>query len=146
MAASEATPRIHAPYLQAFTNQTVRILGKVVSLRGETATIEANGSIAIHLNRVSYLSFLLFPPRPLFLFFFVFFFFTLEGRSYSMSDVHCIHMQDSHLTINNAVEIVGKVQPDLSIKVFQATDFGDNIGMLKYLLDHLPRPLAEYFL
>lgn len=47
-------------------------------------------------------------------------------------------MQDSHLTINNAVEIVGKVQPDLSIKVFQATDFGDNIGMLKYLLEHLP--------
>lgn len=69
-------------------------------------------------------------------------------------------MQDSHLTINNAVEIVGKVQPDLSIKVFQATDFGDNIGMLKYLFEHLPRllcwslrsslllipPLAEYFL
>lgn len=47
-------------------------------------------------------------------------------------------MQDSHLTINNAVEIVGKVQPDLSIKVFQATDFGDNIGMLRYLLEHLP--------
>ncbi|MCJ1342642.1 hypothetical protein MMC31_000829 [Peltigera leucophlebia] len=85
MATSEATPRIHAPYLQAFTNQTVRILGKVVSLRGETATIEANGSITIHLNR------------------------------------------DSHLTINNAVEVVGKVQPDLSIKVFQATNFGDNI-------------------
>ncbi len=35
--------------------------------------------------------------------------------------------QDSHLTLNNAVEIVGKVQPDLSIKVFQATDFGDGI-------------------
>lgn len=57
-----------------------------------------------------------------------------------MNDVHaCIHMQDSHLTINNAVEIVGKVQPDLSIKVFQATDFGDNIGMLNYLLEHLPQ-------
>lgn len=77
-----------------------------------------------------------------FVFFFVFFvfFFTLEGRRYSMTDVHAyIHMQDSHLTINNAVEIVGKVQPDLSIKVFQATDFGENIGMINYLLDHLPQ-------
>ncbi|KAL9030972.1 MAG: hypothetical protein Q9180_006853, partial [Flavoplaca navasiana] len=34
---------------------------------------------------------------------------------------------DAHLTLNNAVEIIGKVQPDLSIKVFQAMDFGSNI-------------------
>lgn len=51
--ASEATPRVNAKYLDSFTNQTVRILGKVVSLRGETATIDANGSINVHLNRVS---------------------------------------------------------------------------------------------
>lgn len=50
--ASEATPRISAKYLQAFTNQTVRILGKVVSLRGETAIVDANGPITIFLNRV----------------------------------------------------------------------------------------------
>jgi hypothetical protein len=50
--ASEATPRINAKYLQPFTNQTVRILGKVSSLRGETATIEASGSINVHLTRV----------------------------------------------------------------------------------------------
>ena len=50
--ASEATPRIHAKYLDSFTNQIVRILGKVVSLRGDTATIDANGSINLHLNRV----------------------------------------------------------------------------------------------
>ncbi len=36
--------------------------------------------------------------------------------------------QDAHLSLNNAVEIVGKVQQDLSVKVFQATDFGSNIG------------------
>lgn len=36
--------------------------------------------------------------------------------------------QDAHLQLNNAVEVVGKVQQDLSIKVFQATDFGSNIG------------------
>ncbi|KAK0507964.1 hypothetical protein JMJ35_009853 [Cladonia borealis] len=83
--ASEATPRISAKYLDSFTNQIVRILGKVVSLRGETATIDANGSINLHLNR------------------------------------------DAHLSLNNAVEVVGKVQPDLSVKVLQATDFGGNI-------------------
>ncbi|CAF9904092.1 MAG: hypothetical protein HETSPECPRED_003355 [Heterodermia speciosa] len=83
--ASEATPRINAQYLENFMNQTVRILGKVVSLHGETATIDANGGITIHLNR------------------------------------------DSHLALNNAVEVVGKVQQDLSIRVFQATDFGTGI-------------------
>ena len=50
--ASEATPRINAKYLDAFTNRTVRILGKVVSLRGESAVVEANGSIVVYLNRV----------------------------------------------------------------------------------------------
>ena len=37
--------------------------------------------------------------------------------------------KDAHLSLNNAVELVGKVQPDLSIKAFQSTDFGSNIGM-----------------
>lgn len=57
-----------------------------------------------------------------------------------MSDVHAC-MQDSHLTVNNAVEVVGKVQPDLSIKVFQATNFGDNIGMFS----HLPQIVSWSF-
>lgn len=55
--ASEATPRINAKYLDAFTNQTVRLLGKVVSLRGETATIDASGTINVYLNRVCHLPF-----------------------------------------------------------------------------------------
>ncbi|MCJ1375745.1 hypothetical protein MMC20_006982 [Loxospora ochrophaea] len=83
---NEATPRINAQYLENFTNQMVRICGKIVALRGETAVLDAAGNINIHLNR------------------------------------------DAHLTLNNAAEIVGKVQPDLSVKVFQATDFGNNIG------------------
>ncbi|KAL8703197.1 MAG: hypothetical protein Q9201_003616 [Fulgogasparrea decipioides] len=83
--AAEATPRINARYLESFTNSTVRILGRVTSLRGESATIDANGSVQLHLSR------------------------------------------DSHLTLNNAVEIIGKVHPDLSVKVFQAMDFGPNI-------------------
>ena len=34
----------------------------------------------------------------------------------------------------NAVEIVGKVQGDLSVRVLMATDFGANIGMFLSLL------------
>ncbi|KAI9875161.1 MAG: hypothetical protein M1830_008809 [Pleopsidium flavum] len=82
---AEITPRINAPYLGTFTGQTVRVLGKVVQLRGETAVVDAGGRVNVLLNR------------------------------------------DSHLVLNNAIEIVGKVQQDLSIKVFQATDFGNNI-------------------
>ncbi|KAL9589680.1 MAG: hypothetical protein Q9203_001523 [Teloschistes exilis] len=84
--ATEATPRINARYLETFTNATVRILGRVTALRGESATIDASGNIQLHLNR------------------------------------------DAHLTLNNAVEIIGKVHPDLSVKVLQAMDFGPNIG------------------
>jgi replication factor A3 len=38
--------------------------------------------------------------------------------------------QDSHLQLNHAVEIIGKVQNDLSVRVMASTDFGPegNIG------------------
>jgi len=49
---SEATPRITAPYLENFQNQTVRLLGKVVQLRGEHATVDAGGQINVILTRV----------------------------------------------------------------------------------------------
>lgn len=49
---SEATPRITAPYLEQFSHRTVRILGKVRQIRGETATIEAGGQVQLHLNKV----------------------------------------------------------------------------------------------
>ncbi|KAI9683945.1 MAG: hypothetical protein M1829_004280 [Trizodia sp. TS-e1964] len=35
--------------------------------------------------------------------------------------------RDNHLTLNNAVEIVGKVNADLTVKVLAATDFGPSI-------------------
>ena len=54
--ATEATPRINARYLESFTNSTIRILGKVVSLRGESATIDANGQVQVYLNRVGLFS------------------------------------------------------------------------------------------
>ena len=146
--ASEATPRVNAKYLDSFTNQTVRILGRVVSLRGEIATIDASGSITVHLNRVSEVA-----PK---------YSFRKGGIEVRKEAGHYIQKkrdevedwheggarkeyiwlickrwdgsrltgdpQDAHLQLNNAAEIVGKVQQDLSIKVFQATDFGSNIG------------------
>ena len=50
--ASEATPRINSRYLEQFLHQTVRVVGKVTSLQGETATLDAEGTVNIHLNRV----------------------------------------------------------------------------------------------
>ena len=50
--AAEATPRINARYLEQFSQQTVRIVGKVMSLRGEVASLEADGNVVVHLNRV----------------------------------------------------------------------------------------------
>ncbi|KAI9740228.1 MAG: hypothetical protein M1834_004806 [Cirrosporium novae-zelandiae] len=82
---TEVTPRINASYLQDFSLQTVRLVGKVTDLRGEEATIDAGGSVTVHLNR------------------------------------------DAHISMGSAVEIVGKVQQDLSIKVFQATNWGNDI-------------------
>lgn len=46
------TPRILAPHLQTFQHKLVRMLGKVVQLRGDTAVIDAGGNVDIILNRV----------------------------------------------------------------------------------------------
>jgi replication factor A3 len=54
---NEATPRITARYLEQFSNRMVRIVGKVTQLQGEEATIEASGSVVLHLNRVRCLHF-----------------------------------------------------------------------------------------
>jgi len=42
-------------------------------------------------------------------------------------------MQDSHLQVGHAVEIVGKVTNELSVKVLASTDFGTNIGRFLFL-------------
>jgi hypothetical protein len=36
--------------------------------------------------------------------------------------------QDAHLAVGHAVEVIGKVDGNLAIKVQAATDFGTNIG------------------
>lgn len=56
MAADSSTPRISASYLSSFVNQTVRILGKITSLRsnnGDTAILDTpgGGPVTITLNR-----------------------------------------------------------------------------------------------
>ena len=56
--ATEATPRINAQYLESFTNRTVRILGKVVALNGDTATVDAGGEVVVWLGRVRFAFFL----------------------------------------------------------------------------------------
>lgn len=49
---NEATPRITASYLAQFARKNVRIVGKVLQLRGDEATIDAGGQITVRLNRV----------------------------------------------------------------------------------------------
>ena len=50
---ADATPRISASYLENFTNRNVRLVGKVSTLRGDTATVDAGGPVTVILNRVS---------------------------------------------------------------------------------------------
>ncbi|KAH8722721.1 ssDNA binding protein-like protein Ssb3 [Phaeosphaeriaceae sp. PMI808] len=50
------TPRILAPHLSNFQHRIVRIVGKVVQLRGENAVIDADGHIDIILNRDAHLT------------------------------------------------------------------------------------------
>ncbi|KAF1962233.1 replication factor A protein 3 [Byssothecium circinans] len=79
------TPRILAPHLQTFQHKLVRMVGKVVQLRGEMAIIDAGGNVDVILNR------------------------------------------DCHLAVGHAVEVIGKVDGNLQIKVQAATDLGTNI-------------------
>ena len=104
---TEVTPRITAPYLEQFSHQTVRILGKVRQLRGEQATNDAGGQISVYLNRVS-------PPLSS----------LVSPRICSLMWTARGEIQDSHLQLNHAVEIIGKVQNDLSVRVMASTDFG----------------------
>jgi replication factor A3 len=43
-------------------------------------------------------------------------------------------MQDSHLAVNHAIEVIGRVQDDLSVKVLNSTDFGTDFGELNSVL------------
>ncbi|KAF2643957.1 replication factor A protein 3 [Massarina eburnea CBS 473.64] len=79
------TPRILAPHLSSFQHKHVRILGKVLQLRGETAVLDAGGNVDMVLNR------------------------------------------DCHLAVGHAVEVIGKVDGNLQLRVQAATDLGTSI-------------------
>jgi replication factor A3 len=100
-----STPRITSQYLDAFTGKTVRIVGKVTQLRGTTATIDSAGVVSLVLNHVRNS-----PVSP-------------QDDMLTICD-----QQESHLTPGNAVEVIGKVNPDLTVKVLTATDFGMGFG------------------
>lgn len=40
-------------------------------------------------------------------------------------------MQEAHLRPGNAVQIIGKVNPDLSVRVLSALDLGTGVGMFQ---------------
>ena len=44
-------------------------------------------------------------------------------------------IQDSHLQLNHAVEIIGKVQNDLSVRVMASTDLGPESGIGELFLN-----------
>lgn len=43
-------------------------------------------------------------------------------------DQQLTELQDAHLAVGHAVEVIGKVDGNLAIKVQAATDFGTSIG------------------
>lgn len=110
---AEATPRITAPYLDQFSHRTVRILGKVRQLRGEEATVDAGGQIRVHQIKVP-------SPSPYHL---------AQHNSDPRLIVSDVILQDSNWHLNHAVEIIGKVQQDLSVKVMASTDMGPEGGI-----------------
>ena len=103
-----ATPRILAPYLEQFKHHSgpIRIVGKVSQLRGEQAVIDAGGQITLHLNRVS----------------------RVMVVGFDTVFIDSLNKQDSHLQVGHAVEVIGKVQQDLTVKVLNSTDLGTNVG------------------
>jgi len=53
---SSATPRVTASYLGSYIGKNVMVVGKVIQLRGDEATLDADGTIAAHLNRDAHLA------------------------------------------------------------------------------------------
>jgi replication factor A3 len=129
MSETPTTPRITTAYLDQFPNRTVRMVGKVTLLRGEEAKIDCDGEVRILLGRVCFVLFCLLSTSI-----FIACFFTTsplhkpDTSEKTHANLHR-NTQDAHLQVGNAVEIVGKVNQDLSIKVLRATDFGNNFGM-----------------
>jgi len=83
---AEQTPRINATMLENFAGKTVRMIGRVTTVRNDEVLIDSQGSVKLQVER-----------------------------------------QDANIIMGHAVEIVGKVWPDLSVKVFVSTDLGKDL-------------------
>lgn len=114
------TPRILAPHLSAFQHKIVRVLGKVVQLRGDTAIIDADGQIEISLNRVSVFSCSFFFELQVFDWF--------HTRSVSRSSCSHITMASHYSTSQNL--------PCYTI-LRNTCSFSSHANLHHYLIPHL---------
>jgi hypothetical protein len=151
------TPRVLQPHLSSFQHRIVRVLGKVVQLRGENAVVDAGGQIDVILNRVSIFKPVVPPHMPgwwgvvgvvvLLLVMLAMHrggemcwgpninVFSLERVVYlGLTGQRADGDQDAHLAVGHAVELIGKVDGNLAIKVQAATDFGTGVGKYIFLL------------
>ena len=98
---SEQTPRINAPLLGSFVGKLVRVVGRVNQQQGQKAVIDASGPITLNLRPVCC----------------------------SPSDATCAdEYQQDTLQIGNGVELIGKVLPNMEIRVLTCWDLGDRVG------------------
>lgn len=111
MSEQMSSPRITASYLDNFVGRVVTIVGKVTQLRGDQATIDADGVVTILLNRVRA------PPKYL-----------LKA----VPTNNHMPFKEAHLAHGNAAQVIGKVNPDLSIKALSTRDVGPGVGMSSY--------------
>ena len=100
-----ATPRSTCPYLDSYVGRNVMLVGKVTQLRGDSATLDADGNVTALLNPVR-------QRFPLHL--------ILQTPDQTP--------QEAHLATGNAAQIIGKVNPDLSIKALSSLDLGSGVG------------------
>ena len=49
----ETTPRILSPHLSTFQHRTVRLMGIVISMSGQSAILDCGGEVTLILNRDS---------------------------------------------------------------------------------------------
>ena len=109
MSEQMSSPRITASYLDNFVGDVVTIVGKVTQLRGDQATIDADGVVTILLNRVC-------TPSNIYL---------LKAIQLT----NHVSFKEAHLVHGNAAQVIGKVNPDLSIKALSTRDVGPGVGM-----------------
>jgi hypothetical protein len=131
-------------YLDNFVNRHVLLVGKVTQLRGEQATLDSEGTVTVILNRVRvYLASICllqtsssyFRTQPAAL--------RVCARKnihppyrhgtplqtiYRTKPLTSSFIKESHLANGNAAQVIGKVNPDLSIKVLSAKDLGPGVG------------------